>query len=184
MIDSKIRILVLSSKLVFSCTCKTLIIDCKTRLHAILATFAKITYSIVSTKRDVCTRCLQYLQNASHIRHTNGRPLLLINLSVTVQLVSLVTLGVVMSVSISITSLSHSRSDISRLSVYTGWLLFSVFLLGLVIVNFLSHHEESDKSWTSRIWIRSGVVWSFCMSSCCKTIKIHFQLDLVRLYVR
>ena len=56
-------------KRVFSCTCKTSIIDCKTRLNSIPEACAKIVYSFVSTKRERVTRCLQHLESTSHERH-------------------------------------------------------------------------------------------------------------------
>ena len=51
-IDWKTRILLLTSKRVFSCTCKTSIIDYKPRLNSIPESCVKISYSIVSVKRD------------------------------------------------------------------------------------------------------------------------------------
>ena len=42
-------------------------------MYTIPEACAKIVYSIVSAKR--VTRCLQHLQNASHVRHPNDRTL-------------------------------------------------------------------------------------------------------------
>jgi hypothetical protein len=61
----------------------------------------------------------------------------------------------------------------------TGCLLFGLLFLVVSIVNFLSHHEESDLQRTIifRAVLRSSswsvscsgvVVWNFCMSSSCK----------------
>ena len=44
--------------------------------HTIPQTCAKIAYSILPTKHERVTRCLQHLQNSNHVRRANGGALL------------------------------------------------------------------------------------------------------------